>query len=435
MKYENIDSVVKAGLCTRCGACHGACPQMAIEWDQNYFPHTMAHCDKCGICIAVCGGIGLNYPFFSKEYFGESQDLVSEAIGPVRLTLAACTTNNQIREMSSSGGLATQIPLSLMASKEIDGSVTTGFEAENLLAPTAKIAKSPEDILWGVQSKYVLFPVAHIYREIVSTPGRYLVVGLPCQIHSLIKWKKINSTLRERIFLTVGLCCHTNFGIQMLRDLLAVEKVDTNQVKKMEFRGGTWPGAFRVTLKNGSVKALHSGSEKDNALIYLQSLYTTDRCLLCPDYAADFADISVSDPWIRNEYGDYMFEGGWSIANVRTERGEKVIDALVARGDLVTKSVDRDLLLKSIESIKKDKKRGFFIRIDRRRRRGLPVPEFGLEAPRLSRKDYMTEAKFQVTLLAGRWRFIQLVLMRLFFSRFGEKLKELRTKAKNHKHH
>ncbi len=434
MRALTIEPVVNFGLCTRCGACCGVCPTDAINWDEDNFPKIGASCNRCALCVSVCGGIGLNYPFFSKRILGTDNYLFKDAIGTVRNIIVAHSCEPQLRNIAASGGLASQIPLSLLINREIDGSVVTGFAPENPLLPIAKIARSCEEIYWGVQSKYVLFPVAHIYREIIENPGRYVVIGLPCQIHSLRKWQRINSVLRKSVVLVVGLCCQGNLEIRLLRDLLAVKKISERQVKRLEFRGGKWPGSIRVTFLDGTIRRLHSGDFKDHAIIYLKNLYMAKRCQLCPDYANDFADISISDPWIRRDDGHYMFEGGWSLAYVRTDRGDKVIEQLRHRGEIVTKPVKYCKAIKHTRDIKLRERRGVFIRLNKRKKKGLPIPDFGTAFPPLNKIHYKKEALFQLSLVGLNLKKMHRFFLWLAFSRLGEKVKKYRSRIKTIKY-
>jgi coenzyme F420 hydrogenase subunit beta len=286
----------------------------------------------------------------------------------------------------------------------------------------------------SLKAEYVLFPVAHVYDEIIKNQGNYAVVGLPCQLHSLIKWQNINSKLKERIKLTIGLCCHTNLEPRVLKDLLLIKGIEANDVQKFEFRGGEWPGGIRVTLQDGTIRPLHGGDIKDGAFNYLKNLYMAKRCLVCTDYSAEFADISISDPWIRGTDGNYAFKGGWSIAHVRTSKGDRVISEMKASKDLVAVPVDHLLIARNIKSMTAHKKRGAFIRLKRMQKRRVPYPEYHLEMPTLGFKDYLRELKFQIILIGWHFTWLRPVILRFVFSSFGEKAKQFRAFTKKVKY-
>jgi coenzyme F420 hydrogenase subunit beta len=53
------------------------------------------------------------------------------------------------------------------------------------------------------------------------------------------------------------------------------------------------------------------------------------RCYLCPDGATEHADISCDDPWYREIRKE---EPGYSLVLVRTERGRRILQAVLAAG-------------------------------------------------------------------------------------------------------
>ena len=417
--FNNIDSVVGSVLCTRCGACYGVCPQGSINWNEDLFPYTTDKCTNCGLCLKVCGGIEVDFPKYTKKIYSTPQSLTSNAIGPVLYSEAAYSVNKTIRSKSSSGGLVSQILVSLLEWNMIDGAVVVGFSEKNPLEPEARIARSYDDVIQCSQSKYSLFPVCHIYEEIIKTPRRYAVVGLPCQIHSLFRWQEISEELGERVVLVIGLFCHMNLEPAAIYDILNIKKIRKDDIERLEYRGGKWPGGIRVTLKDGSIIPLHKGNIKDGAFNYLNKLYVAERCLLCTDFSAELSDISISDPWIRDENGRYLLEGGWSLAHIRTVRGDNVFTRLKASKSIVSKRIDASLVIKSNRSMTNHKKRGAFIRINRLIKKGRPYPEYFLKPPQLVFSDYIREILFQMSLVGWHLKKLRKPLLRIAFSAAG----------------
>ncbi len=419
-KSSNINDVVTYDLCTRCGACLGICPiPGAIDTDLRSFPYTTEKCKNCKMCIKVCGGIEVNFPKYTEKLYGEAKDLTTNAIEPLLYSKATYATDKEVRDKSSSGGLASQILISLLEQGEIDGAVVAGYSSENPLQPEARIARSREEVLQCMQSKYTLFPVANVYSEILRVAGRYAVVGLPCQLHSLFRWQELDSRLGKRVAVIIGLFCHANLEKDVIGELARIKKVPSDKVSKLEFRGGKWPGGMRVTLKDGSVLPLHKGDIKDGAFNYLNKLYVAKRCLLCTDYSAELSDIAISDPWLRDKRGEYIFQGGWSMAHVRTDKGSRVISGMEERKEIVAEKVDSSIVLKNNKYFTHFKKRGAFIRIDRLKKKGLPYPNYSLKSPEISLTDRLREYLYQISLIGSYIKPLRRILLKLAFSSFG----------------
>ncbi len=432
----NINDVVAFELCTRCGACGGVCPQDAIAWDSDYFPtvtETEA-CTGCQLCLAVCGGLEVNFPVLSQLHYGALQNFTHNAIGPIINSVVAHSTNEIVRKKGASGGLASQIVISLLENGEIDGAVVVGFSANDPLKPVAQIAKTREQVLACAQSKYFIFPVAHVYSEIIRSPGRYAVVGLPCQLHSLFRWQQISKKLRERIALKVGLVCHANLDPVVIKDLLKVKRVKKEEIAMFEFRGGRWPGGICVTKKDNSVVPLHKWGIKDGAFNYLNKLYVSDRCLLCIDYSAELSDVSIADPWLRDKRGDYIFRGGWSLAHIKTERGNRVLTMLEQKGDINVQQVDHKLVVRNARAMTYHKKRGAFIRLKKKAQNGMPVPDYHISPPSLTLHDHFREHIYQITLIGKKIRLLRKPLLRLAFSRYGDLFSQFKMKIKKWKY-
>lgn len=417
---SNIDEVVSSGLCTRCGACYGICSQDAVRWDENFFPHSNEKCNKCGNCLRVCGGREVDFPRYVMKHYGKPHVLTENAIGPVLYSMACHSTDPEIRRKGASGGIVSQILISLIQNHEIDGALVSGFSPDNPLQPRAVIAKSREDILKCVQSKYTLFPVSHLYSEIAAATGKYAVVGLPCQLHSMFRWMEVNPKLYEKVALIIGLFCHANLEKEALYDLLKIRKILPDNVHLLEFRGGEWPGRIQVVLKNGDTVPLHSGDIKDGAFNYLNKLYIARRCLLCTDFSAELSDIAVSDPWLRDNRGEYMFHGGWSVAHIRTERGQGIIRKMIRDSEITAEEVDSETIIRNNKSLTQYKKRGAFIRLERLKRKGRAFPEYHLQPPAISLMNRLREYLFQVSLAGMYVRLLRQPVLRILFSPLGE---------------
>lgn len=431
---NNIDDVVLQGMCTRCGACIGVCPSDSIDLTEHCFPFVKSSCTSCGLCIKICGGIEVNFPEYCQKNYGRLHNLTDDAIGPVLYSEAMHSTDAEVLGKGASGGIVSQILISLFEQGHIDGAVVVGYSKANPLQPEAKLARCREDVLNCTQSKYSLFPVSHIYKNIINEPGRYAVVGLPCQIHSLYRWQEINQKLNERVVLIIGLFCHMNLEFDAVKFLASNKNISLSRISKLEFRGGDWPGVIRVTLDDGSIIPLHGGDIKDGAFNYLKKYYAAKRCSYCIDFSAELADISVSDPWLRDSNGEYIFKGGWSVAHIRTERGRKVIEEIKKRNEVKAQKIDRELIVRNNTAITYHKKRGAFIRIRRLKRKGRSFPNYYLDIPNLSLADNFREILYEISRFIVKYKFIKRVMLKINFSPFGWQLGRFKANLKKWKH-
>ena len=94
--------------------------------------------------------------------------------------------------------------------------------------------------------------------------------------------------------------------------------------------------------------------------------------MMCLDYAADLADISLGDIWKLAKAG----EAGWNAALVRTPIGQELIDLAVKKGYLHVQPLDVEMMVTGTIGLEM-KKHGNFSRFADRIKHGCPVPEFG----------------------------------------------------------
>jgi coenzyme F420 hydrogenase subunit beta len=222
-----------------------------------------------------------------------------------------------------------------MKTGQADGAIVARCEGEEPWIAKSFLATSREELLSARASKYAPVSSCVTLREVLDRPGRYVFVGTPCMIEALRKLQKLLPKLQERIILTIGLVCAGMASRQSTIAFLQRYGVNFDQAHKIVYRGGGWPGCFRVFGKNGKTileKPLLGGSLD---LVVPGDHYL--RCRNCLDHWALYSDIAVSDPWC-----DAMVDNetkGWSGIMIRSRSGQQAVDSSIASGDMVAKKV------------------------------------------------------------------------------------------------
>ncbi len=339
MKKEGtIDDVVRSGLCLGCGTCVSLCPSSAIKIlknDQLYIPHVEKEkCTACGTCLQVCPGHEVDFKHLNLDIFNaEPEDKI---LGNYLNCYTGHATDDKIRYESSSGGLIPSLLISLLEDNIIDGALVATMNQDRPLEPEPVIARNKEDIISSAGSKYCAVPANLALDEILATPGKYAVVGLPCHLHGVRKAEEVNTELKERIILHLGLFCGTTKTLLATEYLLSRYGIEKDNVTKLSYRREGWPGKMVIHLKGGGIKEI-------NQLRYYDipfCSFTPWRCTLCRDGAAELADISFGDaslPEIRN-----IDKIGSSIFVSRTSYGEEIIQRLVNKGRITAEPISAD---------------------------------------------------------------------------------------------
>jgi coenzyme F420 hydrogenase subunit beta len=169
--------------------------------------------------------------------------------------------------------------------------------------------------------------------------GRYALVALPCHLHALHKYVKVTPKLRGRVALTIGLYCNISFEPFVFDELCESKGTKPEDIKDLDFRAGEWPGGIYATMRDGSREKLLKLEEMKDEFNFLKKFYTPNRCNMCIDFSAEYADLAVGDPWLRGPDGKYLFEDGRTSVLVRTQRGDEAVVSAENAGAIKTTGI------------------------------------------------------------------------------------------------
>lgn len=328
---ETIASILNNKICCGCGACTVACPKSCIDLIHgsrfNYPKIDIEQCIECGQCLKVCPSAFLlkgTDPMYGR--LTEKENLKSYLI---------YSPDDSVRLDSSSGGFITGLILHLMKKGQVDGGVVAKCQGQQPWIAKSFVATTREELLSARASKYAPVSNCAALKDVLERPGRYVFVGTSCMVEGLRKLQDMIPDLKERIVLAVGLVCAGMASRQSTLAFLQRYNVNLDDAYKISYRGGGWPGYFRVFNKENEVIL------KKPLLGYSLDLVVSGdhylRCRNCLDHWANYADIIVSDPWC-----DEMVDNetkGWSGILIKTQSGQEAVDSAIAKGDMIAKEV------------------------------------------------------------------------------------------------
>jgi coenzyme F420 hydrogenase subunit beta len=384
----SLGRIVADGACHRCGSCAGVCPAGVIEPDDDYFPDwrpRLARCTDCGLCVKVCPGAAFSYPAFSAACFGREAALVEDH-GHFLQAFLGYTTDPEMRRVSASGGLGTRLPQFLLETGRVTAALSVGADPARPWRSLPFWARTAADLRAGMVSKYTVCSLNHLLREVRHEPGQVLFTGLPCHVHGLLKMGEINSALERKVFLRIGLLCHSALDPAGMRDMLAHYRIDERQLARLVYRHGKLPGFWRAEMRDGREIFLpypRAGARgyrptSKECLTFLFKLYSPRRCRMCIDGFAEFADISIGDPYLKGWQGMGRLSQGYNLVFARSERGLAVLEEASRAGAIVLEPLSREQALASeLPMIRAKRARAFFT-IGRQRAAGRIGPDYGL---------------------------------------------------------
>lgn len=313
-------------LCVSCGACLHICPFNNIQMKFNDYRgkwetqvKNSDACRKCNgksLCLSVC-------PSYNVDYVELASSNENNLLGKIRSVCNGHSKNNEIRFSASSGGFIRELCMTLLQKEKIDGIIS--ITHDNGLEYSPKIIT---DISLMPNSIYHNINFQNAFSLLKESEGKYLLVGLPCQItsFSLLMKKKKYTGLSNKIYAKVSLICGYSFDRKNVKAFAYYNNFDAEEISYREM------GRYRKTrLKNKSDELLFevfnpkNFRERINNMIFFDQFLPQLGCLYCVDHICYCADIVVGDAWQRRYSNDNI---GTNIIICRTEKGEDAISQM-----------------------------------------------------------------------------------------------------------
>ena len=368
--------VISSGLCCFCGTCVSACPSdnIAINYktEEPYQINKSICSRNCHLCWSVCPGKVLQYPQLEKIFLGRERTDSEWELGIYSYLTAGSATETEIREAGTSGGIGTVLLKQALQSKLVGGVVIASTDK---LIPWQGIpfyTNNEDSIKRNARSKYVPIPMNAAIKAAIKKYGKIAITALPCQVAGIRK-AQINrlkdfQQIEVIIGIACGYCAHASLYEHIISELLGIP---LPEVESVEFRGGPYPGEFRVYKKNGLLVSCPS-----NIRIMMAFSFIRDRCSMCIDWGAELADITLADLFTKQECDESGKRLGNTAVIVRTSSGDKLIKSAEEAGRVSLFPLSQEELSGNIGL--EWKKHGFAKHLEIRREKGWPVPDFGI---------------------------------------------------------
>lgn len=299
--------------CCGCNACVQKCPKSCISMfeDEEGFLYPKVDfnkCVDCHLCEKVCPCLNIG---------NECKPIVC---------YAARNLNEDIRKVSSSGGIFTAIAEKIIA----DGGVVFGACFDNNWQVTHGVVESTEDLSVFRGSKYVQSNIGDAFKYVetfLNKDRTVLFSGTPCQISGL------NLFLRKKFenLLTVEVACHGVPSPKIWREYLKSMKLkDIGSISYKDKVSGWRDYSFSVRDSNGGLIYSEKASDNKYMIAFLRNLTIRPSCFRCPaKVGKSHADITLADYWgIENVVPQMDDDRGTSFICVNTEKGNSVVNQL-----------------------------------------------------------------------------------------------------------
>jgi len=356
------EEVVTSGLCTGCAGCVIACPHDVLGYtdaDGVYKPFQLedfggpgdcSHGDKgCTSCTRACPRFRAWEPEVDEFLFGRVRT-ADEVAGISKDIVLARAADPELHEAGQDGGLVSAILVYALEHDLIDAALVSYLEGDgSTWKAIPGVARTRADVLASAGSRYTYSANTLAYKELEKEDERIALVGMSCQssVPPVMKQRRAGKAAR-RLSLNIGLLCSKTFDDAIFEELLEAKyELPRSVIRKMNIKGKLQIWTHDDRYVEVPLKECHA--------------FTREGCKMCPDFAAEHADISTGGIGAFND---------WTLTIVRTDTGREIMEKMTADGWIETRPGDDDP--GAIELMKKLAKKS--------RSRW---PEFAADAPRL----------------------------------------------------
>ena len=296
--------------CIGCGACALVCPTSSILERKNIYPLSSADIKEMEeefLCGMVDSDLGVNREMFAGKSSIEGQD----------------------------GGMVTSILQRGIEMGLLDGAVVA--QKDMSCGAKATLVDETDLILQARGTKYVRVSViAPLMDALNSGKRRIAVVGTPCQIRAVRKLQRLgyfNEKFPGAEIILIGLFCFESFDYESLKShIRELFGINFDSAEKMQITKGKF--ILKIDSKEYSCRV----RDLENQV--------RAGCPFCDDLVSRLADISI---------GSIGSPDGYSTVIVRSERGEKLLEAAV----FGRSEINRDEIVKLAAIKKKNANKNF----------------------------------------------------------------------------
>lgn len=249
-----------------------------------------------------------------------------------------CSTDDDIRFHSSSGGVGTAIIKHLLDNKEYGTAMTFYFDKKQCKY-FPKLIYSFDDYHNCGSIYQDTDNIGFIRDNIERIENGIIITCMPCQV------KPIQSILRRsgiKCFI-ISMCCSGQTTVQgtwCYYSLLGLRKENINSI---QYRGNGWPSGIQISLDSGEL-IKYDNYTYPWTLIHKSLLFRPKRCLYCTIKTSPEADVSLADPWLKEYLENDPVGHSVIICN---PAGNIVIQQMLKTQLLNLKEVDESVYVQS----------------------------------------------------------------------------------------
>jgi coenzyme F420-reducing hydrogenase beta subunit len=323
-KATGLQQIISNGYCVGCGVCAAVKDSpYSIQMDQEGKYQTTLESgesdDERILSVCPFSNEALNEDQIGKFLFGNSPSIQHDAyLGYYLKNFAGAVSEDAYREKGSSGGFGSWLAVTLLEEHLVDYVIHVRPVDNSSLLFAYTISSSQEEIRKGAKSKYYPVELSKVLDVVRNTPGKYLLIGVPCFIKAVRLLSKQELIFNERILFTLGLVCghlKTDRFAKAIGWELGIHPEDLESIDFRVKLPEATANSYGVSVKGKDIEQEVVSPMKDILVRnWGHGLFRYSACDYCDDVLAETADITIGDAWLP----EYVKDGrGTNIVIVR----------------------------------------------------------------------------------------------------------------------
>lgn len=324
---ERVRAVVRAGLCIGCGLCEALAParwRMAMTAEGRLRPAPLVPEDPAADApiLAACPGR-------VAEAAPDPSAPVDPVWGAAHEMVEAWAGDPDIRFRAATGGVLTALGVHVLASGKARFVLQVGPDPAAPMRSRWVMSETPAEVVANAGSRYgPTAPLAGL-EAALARGEPFAFIGKPCDAGALAARAKADPRIGALCVARLVMVCGGASELGKSEDVLREYGLDEAELTVFRYRGYGNPGRLRVETRDGrAFEKTYQELWADEGSWRIQT-----RCKLCPDAIGEAADIAAADIWPGGApEGE---DAGINGILVRTGRGQALVQAAVAAGDLM----------------------------------------------------------------------------------------------------
>ena len=326
-QINNLENIVKNGLCIGCGLCQSITGKDYIKISMSskgrLEPKEIKKISSKTFnkILNVCPGViieGLPKELVDKN---TKYDLLW---GYYLSLFYAWSTDKKIRYESSTGGLLNGLSLYLLDTNKVNFILHTATNPEKPMRSVSRFSYNKDDLLNANScSRYGPASPLDKFHEALDLNQPFAFVGKPCDISAIRQLSKTDERVNKLCKYLLTLVCGGSTEFTKSQDFIESFKVKEDELTIFRYRGFGNPGKMYIKTYDG-----REYDKEYNSFWGEESTWRVHfRCKICPDAIGESSDIAALDTWRGGSpKGE---DEGFNAAIVRTTNGLDLLNEAI----------------------------------------------------------------------------------------------------------